>query len=138
MESSDCHQAEERAECTQVSCTLRVTLRYVPVTSTDQPEEGELDNFLRSHRTVALEQNHPTWSLTPLSSPQPTSKFSLPGLTSLLSHTLSALAPQCFEKFLLYGQRKFASSPSTPLTWPRAASLLPSGLSHPICPMTQS
>lgn len=106
-------------------------------TSTDQPEEGELDHFLRSHKTVALEQNRPTWSLTPLSSPRPTSKFSLPGLTSLLSHTLSALSPQCSEKFPLYGQHKFTFSASTPLPWPRAASLLPSGLSHPIYPLTQ-
>lgn len=105
-------------------------------TSTDQPEEGELDNFPRSHRTVALEQIAlPGPSLL---CPQFSSKFSLPGLASLLSHTLSALAPQCFEKFLLYGQPKFTLSPSTPLTWPRAASLLPSGLSHLICPMTQS
>lgn len=111
---------------------------HFTATSTDQPEEGELDNFLRSHTTMALEQNRPTWSLTPLSSPRPTSKFSLPGLTSLLFHTLSALAPQCFEKFPLSGQRKVTSSPTTPLTLLRAASLPPSGLSHPICPMTQS
>lgn len=95
-------------------------------TSTEPTWGRELDNFLMSCMTVALEQNHPTWPLPPhIFIPTHFQALFLGSLHFCL--TLCQPLLLWSYEFLFYGQQTFTFSSSTCLIWPTAASLFPSG-----------
>lgn len=97
-----------------------------PATSTEPTWGRELDDFLMSCMTVALEQNHPTWPLPPhIFIPTHFQALFLGSLHFCL--TLCQPLLLWSYKFLFYGQQTFTFSSSTRLIWPTAASLFPSG-----------